>query len=210
MVFSRSTCPSVCPLLQEVVKAARIATPSCFSPAANVYIVCTPHLPASTSQASSLAPAAAASAWLPALHWRTRAVNLRASMAVAAASLSCSTRATVAASAADSVVGGCTSSYASCRAAGNGVGMVSSGEPGLADTRPRHRCGAVLAGFRRRSLSQRRTSLAVPVKPCACNFCHSTAPSSHPSTTRACRCGRCRSMMLWPGRHAPRSGKFEA
>ena len=159
-------------------------------------VVGTPHPPASTSQASSSAPAAPASVLLPALQPRTRAMNLRASFATVRASLSCSTRPTVAPWAAGSVVGGCTSSHASCRAAGNGVtGLLLDG-PGLADGRPRQRDGAVLAGLRRCSLIHLRTCLAVAVKPCACSCRHSKAASSQPSATRACRCGRCRSMVL--------------
>jgi hypothetical protein len=136
-------------------------------------------------------------------------VNCRANFATMAVSLSCSTRAIAAASAGASMAGGCTSNQASCW--GDGSRVTAQPAPAApVGICPRQRWGAVLAGFVRRSLSQRRICLAVPVNPCSRISRHSAAASSQPSACRAWRYARCGSMMLWPGRPVARSGNSSA
>src|SRR4051812_47588466 len=83
--LSRVIWPSAWPLLQGVVSAARIAAPSCSSPAAKVSRARTPDLRASASQVSNATRAASRSTFGLTPHPRTRAVNRRASPATCAA-----------------------------------------------------------------------------------------------------------------------------
>src|SRR4051794_31355497 len=124
--LSRVICPSAWPLLQGVVSAARIAAPSCSSPAANVSRARTPHARASASQVVNATRAASGPTFGLTPHPRTRAVNRRASPATCAAVGSCSTRATRAASGPDSADGGWTSSQASCAGRQRGCAVLRS------------------------------------------------------------------------------------
>src|SRR3954468_18853514 len=125
--LSRVIRPSVWPLLQGVVSAARTAAPSCSRPGAKVSPAGTPPARASRSQASRASGGASGRSRLPTQQARTSSVKRRAEAATIAASPSCITRATVAASAADSRAAGRTSSQASSLGEGSAAGPPSPG-----------------------------------------------------------------------------------
>ncbi len=189
-IFSLPTCPSVCPLLQEVVSAALTAAPSCCSPRAKVVTAATPLRVASPSQRSSVVMGAPHRAFAPRPQPRTRSANRRTRPATTAASGSCSSRAKSAFSSLLSPSRGRVSDQASLFGEESaGAHGLSSAGAGAASVGPA-RFGPYFEAVVRRGPSQRWICRDVPGKPRSRTSRQSAIAFSQPSACRASRWAR--------------------